>query len=379
MRFILILLSLGVFIGCTGQPKKKTDHSSWAHKMNKTADSFRELFPYIYNEEKFENKKEKAVIAKKIQNFHDNIHSISPKQAKALLGDDPYLTSSIASLQEMTTRSKHSFDKGDLETARILLKATTNTCFKCHTRQNLGPQNVVWKNFQLDQLDISALEKAHILVSLRQYDFAKKQLMSFLENKEIDKEFDLFYENALHYYLMISLRAQNDLTPSLKFVRNKINNPIIPTRMHYTLKHWEKDLLYWTKNKNNIRVSLNAAHKALKRNSKSNSERHLINDLMAGIILHQYLMSEKSQIQKAKAYRLLGQVYEELILAGFWDLPEIYFEKCINYAPKSKIAKSCFNKLKDNVVLGYSGSRGTLIPQQEYSRLEKLRIKAGYK
>ena len=79
----------------------------------------------------------------------------------------------------------------------------------------------------------------------------------------------------------------------------------------------------------------------------------------------------------SQSYFMLGQVYDELILEGFWDLPESYYEACIHILPKSRTAQKCFKQLRENLVLGYSGSRGTLIPNQEYQRLEKLRVKAG--
>ncbi len=88
-------------------------------------------------------------------------------------------------------------------------------------------------------------------------------------------------------------------------------------------------------------------------------------------------MSEPDTQKKAQAYRLLGRAYDELVIEGFWDLPEVYYEMCIDYAPKTKVAKSCWKSLKENITLGYSGSRGTMIPAHEYKHLEALRKKAG--
>lgn len=376
MKNTMFLIATIFMVACAGS-KNKNQEPSWAGKMQSTAKSFQELLPYIYNEDKFSDPKNSEALEKKISEYSRTIHHIDSKSAKVMLGDDPYVRESIASLKELTERALDSFHRGDRKNSRILLKATTNTCFKCHTRQNVGPQSVFWKNFDVESIQTDPIEKAHILVSMRQYEEAKLYLKKFLSESEDKGQFDIPYENALHYYMMISLRGQKTFQSALNFLQAKILIIKAPSELHQTLKSWFKDLSYWMKNKSKLKPTISAASQVLKRNKNRYSEKNLVNDLVASALLHQYLMSEPNKIQKAKAYRLLGQAYDELIIEGFWDLPEVYYEMCINYAPKTKIAKSCYRKLKDNITLGYSGSRGTMVPSQEYERLQVLRKKAG--
>ncbi len=375
-NIMFVLISLFIF-GCAGPDNKAAQNPSWAGKMQKTAKSFQELLPFLYNEEKFVAKKNTATIEEKIKTYAQSIHRIDEKSAKTFLGDDPYVLTSLNSLQDLTKRALESFRRGDRKNSRILLKATTNTCFKCHTRQNMGPESVYWKSFNLNTLDTNEIEKAQILVSMRQYEEAKLSLRHFLSASEAKGKFDLPYENALHYYLMISLRGQKTFKSTLDFLTAKILIVKTPTQLHYTLKHWHKDLSYWIKNKEQLVPSPKVAYQVLKRNKDRYSERNLINDLVASSLLHQYLMTEPEKVEKAKAFRLLGEAYDELIVEGFWDLPEVYYEMCIEYAPKSKIARTCYRKLKQNITVGYSGSRGTMVPNVEYQKLEVLREKAG--
>ncbi len=376
MRTLAFLSLVALLTSCAGSKTEKAS-PSWAGKMQNTAQSFQDLLPFLYNEEKFNSKENSKLIEKKILNYAKNIHKIDGEQAKAFLGDDPYVMQSIASLRELTKRSLHSFRRGDRKNSRILLKATTNTCFKCHTRQDVGPSTVYWKNFNINQVETNSLEKAHILVSMRQYEEAKLQLKHFLAESETEGKFDIPYENALHHYLMISLRGQKTFQSALNFLNAKILVVKTPNRLHQTLKYWRQDLKYWMKNKNQLKPTPKVAAKVLQRNKKRYSERNLVNNLVASTLLHQYLMTKPNDEQKSKSYALLGKIYDELVIEGYWDLPEVYYEMCINYAPGSNQAKRCYKNLKQNVTVGYSGSRGTMVPSQEYERLERLRKKAG--
>lgn len=359
--------------------QKEQDNPNWASAMQKTAKSFQKLLPYLYDPEAFSDPKNSKKILTHIDDFKKSIHSIDKKQAKLFLGDDPYVSKGLENLKELTDRANLSFRRGDRKNSRILLKATTNTCFKCHTRQNLGPNSVSWNQFDIHSINTNAIEKTHLLISMRQFDEAKKILKAYLKESEDNNNFDVSYETALHYYIMISLRGQNQIKPTLDFVRSKVLVAKIPTRLHYTLKYWAKDLNYWFKNKKNMKPSHNSAKAALKRNARRYSDRNLINNLIASQILHQSLQAKKPKKFKAKSYYLLGTVYDELIVEGYWDLPEVYYERCIHFAPKTDIAKKCFENLKSNVTLGYSGSRGTMIPSQEYKRIDKLRKMSGIK
>ncbi len=374
-RFAFLMTAL-TLAACAG-PQTEKANPSWAGKMQSTAGSFQELLPFIYNEDKFNDQSNTALIEKKIANYARDIHKINRDQAKQFLGDDPYVVQSISSLRELTQRSLDSFRRGDRKNSRILLKATTNTCFKCHTRQNVGPSSVYWKNFDVNSVQTNQIEKSHILVSMRQYEEAKLHLKEFLSESEDNGKFDIPYENALHHYMMISLRGQKTFQSTLNFLKAKMLVVKTPTELHYTLKHWHKDLSYWMANKNKLTPNPKAAAAVLARNKDRYSERNLVNDLVASSLLHQYLMTQPADLQKAKSYKLLGKAYDELVIEGYWDLPEVYYEMCIDYAPKTQDAKDCYRSLKSNITVGYSGSRGTMVPSQEYERLDRLRKKAG--
>jgi len=75
---------------------------------------------------------------------------------------------------------------------------------------------------------------------------------------------------------------------------------------------------------------------------------------------------------------MLGQAYDVLPDLGAWNiLPDIYYEACIRERPRSALARQCFKNYERNIVIGFSGSGGTYIPNSERKKLRALKKLAG--
>jgi hypothetical protein len=378
MNKIMIMMALLMNQACAVKDTTPSQ-ASWAGNMQSTAKDFKDLLPYVYNQEEFNAEKNKVNIAATIHRFNQSIHKIEEDKAKVIMGDDPHVMEGLKNLKELATRGEQSFLRGDLKTSRILLQATTNTCFNCHTRQNLGPESVRWNDFEVDSLNADTIEKTQLLISLRQYDKAKSMLNQLLTTQEQENKYNARYERALSYYLLISLRAQKQWDETLKFLIAKSATKNIPPRLRSTIKDWVRDLSYWIDNKDKLNKNSQAPQIILKRNKSQYGDRNMINNLVASTLLHDSLSSEGSNLKKAKIYLLLGSIYDQILTEAYWDLPETYYESCIRHAPMTPLAKQCFGHFRDNIVLGYSGSRGTFIPKIENDRLKELRQLTGFK
>ena len=95
--------------------------------------------------------------------------------------------------------------------------------------------------------------------------------------------------------------------------------------------------------------------------------------LRASNLLHAYLKTEKSKTRQAEAMYHLGQVYEALQDIGLWTMHETYYEACIHAVPHTPRAAQCFSRYELNVLMGFSGSGGTSIPDDVEEKLTKLR------
>jgi hypothetical protein len=50
----------------------------------------------------------------------------------------------------------------------------------------------------------------------------------------------------------------------------------------------------------------------------------------------------------------------------------VYYESCVRTSPKTQLSKTCYHRLKNSILLGYSGSSGTHLPREERERLKEL-------
>ncbi|MEZ4871457.1 MAG: hypothetical protein R2827_04255 [Bdellovibrionales bacterium] len=72
--------------------------------------------------------------------------------------------------------------------------------------------------------------------------------------------------------------------------------------------------------------------------------------------IHDDIQSTQTPSQLAQKYYELGQVYEVLKDAGFWDVPLVYYEACIKEYPRSAVAKDCFKQVEQEITLGFTGA-----------------------
>ena len=58
---------------------------------------------------------------------------------------------------------------------------------------------------------------------------------------------------------------------------------------------------------------------------------------------------------------------------GFWSLHEMYYERCVRDGAHRPIARMCYEKLEQSLLLGYSGSAGVFLPLSVMKQLKELR------
>jgi hypothetical protein len=91
--------------------------------------------------------------------------------------------------------------------------------------------------------------------------------------------------------------------------------------------------------------------------------------------MHDLLGRFPQSSYSAEGLFLIGLSYDVLQDLGLWSLHEMYYQACIEKQPHSRLAQRCFERYKDSIILGYSGSSGMHIPgavQVDLSRLQAL-------
>ena len=100
----------------------------------------------------------------------------------------------------------------------------------------------------------------------------------------------------------------------------------------------------------------------------------LVDYIAASALLNRFMTNKAIKAeQTSEAYYLLG-VTEALIGRSTWlTQTDYYFEAAVRASPKSVSANKAFDALEQQILMEYSGSGGTNIPEDIQANLDELR------
>lgn len=368
--FITTLTILILVVSCVSSKKPK--EKSWSGSMQDLSKELVDILPYIYSHKDFHDKKNHKKIKLSISKFVQAGHKVSPEQGKKFFGDDPIIEYSLRQLNNDMELAYNSFESGKHEFANDVLRQSLQTCFQCHTRANVGPQ---FKKLKLNfsGLRMSPLEKADVHVALRQYDKALELLNSEIISPASYYERPFAIEKAVEKYLALMVRVKKDFPTAITALDRFVDRDGLPVYLVDKAKAWRKSLVYW----NNKTLNKKDLGKLLARSKQMQGEvsyqAGFVENLIASNLIHELIAQTKKPIEKAQYYHQMGEIYESLIDLGFWSLPESYYEACVREVPKTTTAKKCFRDYERNILMGFSGSAGVFIPEDEQQKIKELR------
>ena len=384
MKHLSILLILILSVACSSSKTKKESEENWPDNMQRLAQTLTDLLPYVYSKSKFEDPANKKAVKTKMKNFYEATHKIPKERASEILGKDPLVHMSIESLEREVASSITSFERGNYRYSRHLLQHTLNYCFACHTRNQFGPKYDYWDLKNIETSDMNVIQKSRIMVATRQFDKAKEILKSHLLTGTQSAENPYFKEQAIKQYLSIVVRAEESPKDGYKFVNDLMGRVSLPVYLSKNVKSWEDSFMDWLgESKKGKKRYFKQAKKLIEGSdiihTGADSDSKYVDYLRASTLLHNELARPINKKKRAEVLYYLGVVYGLLSDSGFWELPDVYFESCIRELPKSKIAKNCYTRYEQDIIIGYSGSAGTFIPSDERKKLAELKELAGYK
>ena len=102
--------------------------------------------------------------------------------------------------------------------------------------------------------------------------------------------------------------------------------------------------------------------------------RGLVEFLAASRILNRVVAVRRSASPElAEAYYLLG-VVEARIGQDFWSSPaDFYLELAVRMAPTTESGRRAYALLEEEILLGFTGSGGEHLPDEERARLDDLK------
>lgn len=382
MKSICRSFVLGLILVACKSPAPSPAPESFSGQMRDMAADVRILVSYIYDREAFQSPQARPQILRALRDFANVSHAVDAEAGRKFIGDDLLMEYSIGHLKEDAGRALQSFEAGRYEFSRAVAKASLNHCFRCHSVSDAGGK-AHWDLGGLQALKFQPLEKADLLVALRQYDKAIEHMEGLLLKPPQDLAqtpgFD--FESLLRRYLALMIRVEKDPKRAIAALEKIAAKPETPRYVGAQIDGWTASLEAWAKERARPPKTAKELFRQVDRRfQQASSIQHFERDhsgdveyLRATSLLHDGMKLKLTPTDQAKALFMLGRAYEVLDDLGSWNLHENYYQACLMRAPAAPTAKPCFTRLEASLYMGYSGSSGTHLPQEEKDRLEKLR------
>jgi len=333
------------------------------------------LLPYVVKPQSFHAEKNKPVIQEKITKLRNIAKNVTHQPA--LSNQDPLFQFMSSNFNEEIERSWQAFQNGHQEFARLNLLGVSAYCIECHTRTQSGPAlntgfiKSAWN-------EMRPVDQINYLVATRQFDEAYAKILTVLQQglSEQTNVFDL--DRTLRLGLLITVRYQQNPDQAIRLMEAILGGKKnYPYYLRSAALAWKIQLEKW-KNSTTPKLSPLEQARTLARRyiNLGDKERYFeIDMLRLQALLHPYLTQNPSikNEAKAEAYYLLGLSYEVTKDLATWSIHEYYYESCIKQAPHSTWSKSCYEALEKSIYLGYTGSRGTYIPEDVFQKLQDLK------
>lgn len=388
--FGLLGASIVSTLGCSHpQGAKQTTAGAppkdWPQKMQQLSQILSDLLPFVANPKKFSDPANAEKIERDTTELKALAHALKTGE---MPNNDPSMKVVSQLFDDDLARALASLKNGNRDYARRILSDTTSYCIQCHTQTNNGPEFPML-SFDLQMKDLKPLDRAEFLTATRQFEPALVSYKQALSEPDLAKTDTFAYEAAAREALAISVRVHKDPKEALGLIKAISKNRALPAPFKKTTAAWKKSLEEWRKEKpkklaKNENPALHelAQAETLIAGARSAQSNPLdgsqdIPYLRAASLLHDLIQRPtRTDELSARALYLLGISSEATRDTNFWGMHETYYEQCIRLRPRTEQSRQCFGRLKDSVLMGYSGSGGTVVPPAIQKRLDSYQLLA---
>lgn len=287
------------------------------------------------------------------------------------------------------------YGRGSYGESRYLLHNLTENCIACHSRlpesKAFPAAEAFFKDVKVANLPL--MERAQLQMATRQFD-AALQTYEELFKSSGGRTSEIIMMDGFVDYLKLCVRVKRDVVRPVAVLEGMLKRPDLPKFASLQLEQWIASLRRLAKRRDNPGTELPAARKLMveaQRASEFPMDRgRLVDFIYASRLLNSYvqkkdpgtagekngLPSATLQVQRpdlSEAYYLLG-VTESIIGRSYWlSQTEFYLETAVRSAPHSKYAEKAYAFLEEQVVVEFSGSSGTNVPEDMQKTLDDLR------
>lgn len=377
--FVFLLLGRSVHA-------EKVVPKSWREQMGELSQALKDIGPDLFSKSKTPGSKAFKAKAKKL---YDISKAIDPDTSHGAQVPDqdptlPYLSSLF---REDMGRAYRSLQAGHIDYAKGVIRSSVSYCIACHTRSNSGAQFPLLSSFSSQLSTASWVDRISFQAASRQFDPVYNEVVRQLKGRQEKQVTAMDLEKGVQIALAITVRVKQSPEQAMTLAKSVFNSPLMNDFMKKKAQLWIKDIGDWQREgprtyekdadylaqATQLVGILDAKSEAA---WKPGSE---VKYLRASMLMHQMLGKYPNSPLAAEALYLTGLSYDVLQDLGIWSIHEMYYQACIEKKPHSELAERCYERYKESVIFGYSGSAGTFVPDIVQIHLKQLQRMAEVK
>lgn len=333
----------------------------WSEKMMNLVNPVIRIYSIDLNKETFDPK-EKEVLLNAVKDLKTTSHGLRFSFINFFSSKDPAVRAEFREFKHNLDMAEKTMDHSTKQSV-FYIRSAIGQCASCHSKG--GKSTHLFDLFKDTKLPLT--DKGRLALAIRDYDASAKIFKSIMLDPSLQDNYFKMNDVLVSYLNSAILSHYNNaqIVDDLKAVQKTTTNKGTQNDLSFIIKDIEGSKKLET---------FNQAMEKFKTYSKDlkHIEHSTFTTLKIKNVLHESL-SHLDKNQKLQAYEALGDIYSYFPEISIFMVPENYYELCVRTQPKSDTAKSCFEKYKSKIVLGYSGSMGTSIPEYEKAKIESLK------
>lgn len=367
MRTMLSLFAL-VLVACAVLPPADAGPDRTRETMNLVFDQIAVLLPLAVERDAFSDEGNRATIANALEALASRSDLMRAHGAER----DAGFQHLARSLGRDTAAARDAFAAGRSEKARYRVRKLTENCVACHARTPSDASGSFGLRL-FHKMDVDALplaELAQLQQATRQYDAALGNYELLLTGSQQSRVW------SVAEYLALSVRVAGDLERPRPTLDALLQAGDLPTWSRREITSWRKDLgvvaarVLGADDLSDARALLEAARA---REEFPADRRALVHLLVAARRLDSYLAKSPRGEDAAEALYLLGRVEAQLGTSPRLGQVQSLLEAAIRMAPASDVARKALDRLEWHLAVEYSGSSGSVLPEDVQILLKELR------
>lgn len=340
--------------------------------MQKIFAGLRDALPVAVGEKGFSDPAQRARVHAALAQLAGEAE-ILDNHAKGFDAGGRYLARSLTRDARMALER---FEGAHYDAAEFSFLQTAESCVACHSRlASPGDSPLAADFFAGSELaDLPLLARARLQIATRRFEDALKTLERAFASSELEPYTML---EPLTDYLVVSVRVLDDVARPIPVLRRFAQRDDLWAQLRRDVQAWAAALEEAAQGPP-APESLPAARALIEAGPRSalhlSDRRALVHHLLASRVLHRFVATHRdASPELAEAYYLLG-LAESRIGRSFWvSQADFYLETAVRTAPGSPIGREAFAFLEEETLLGYTGSGGLHLPDEERKRLDELR------